>query len=89
MAVETSAIPRSDLAIPPGEFLAEEIEARDMAPPELASRMGRSVECIEGVVAGREEITEALAGELEAALGLSAVFWLRLERDYRQTLAGG
>lgn len=89
MAVETSAIPRSDLAIPPGEFLAEEIEARGMTPPELASRMGCSVERINGVVAGREEITEALADKMEAALGLSAAFWLRLERDYRQTLARG
>ena len=87
MAVETGAIPRSDLAIPPGEFLAEEIEARGMTATELASRLGRSVQCIEGVVAGREEITEALAGELEAALGLSAAFWLLLERDYRRTLA--
>lgn len=87
MAVETGAIPRSDLAIPPGEFLTEEIVARGMTSTELASRLGRSVQCIEGVLAGREEITEALAGELEAALGLSAAFWLRLERDYRRTLA--
>ncbi len=51
--------------------------------------MGCSVEHIEGIVAGREEIMEALAGELEVALGLSVAFWMRLERDYRQTLARG
>ena len=30
MAANTTMIPESDLAIPPGEFLAEELEARGM-----------------------------------------------------------
>jgi plasmid maintenance system antidote protein VapI len=33
-------------AIPPGEYLAEEIEARDMALTALAKRMGRPLNAI-------------------------------------------
>ena len=32
---------RSDLAIPPGELLAEEIDVRGMTQSELARRMGQ------------------------------------------------
>ena len=34
--------PESDLAIPPGEILAEEIEVRGMTQRDLAQAMGRS-----------------------------------------------
>ena len=39
MATRTDAYP--DVAIPPGEYLAEEIEARGISQKELARRMGR------------------------------------------------
>ena len=77
-----------DLAIPPGEFLAEEIEARDMSQADLADRMGRTLRFVEDIVRGAEAITPAVARDLDAALGISAGFWERLERDYRLALAG-
>ena len=82
-----NTLPSSDLAIPPGEFLAEEIEARGMTPSDLADRMGRTLRFVEDVVRGAEAITPAVARDLEAALGISAGFWERLERDYRLALA--
>lgn len=82
-----SALPSSDLAIPPGEFLAEEIEARGMTPPELADCIGRTLRFVEDVVRGAEAITPAVARDLEAVLDISAGFWERLERDYRLALA--
>ena len=83
-----NTVPSSDLAIPPGEFLAEEIEARDMTPSDLADRMGRTLRFVEDIVRGAEAITPAVARDLDAALGLSAGFWERLECDYRLVLAG-
>lgn len=86
-AASANTLPSSDLAIPPGEFLAEEIDARDMTPPDLADRMGRTLGFVEDIVRGDEVITPAVARDLEAALGISAGFWERLERDYRHALA--
>ena len=81
-----NTVPSSDLAIPPGEFLAEEIEARDMSQADLADRMGRMLRFVEDMVRGAEAITPAVARDLDAALGISAGFWERLERDYRLAL---
>ena len=39
MATKTEAYP--DVAIPPGEYLAEEIEARGVSQKDLAELMGR------------------------------------------------
>ncbi len=39
MVTKTNVYP--DVAIPPGEYLAEEIEARGISQKELAGRMGR------------------------------------------------
>ena len=87
MAANTTMIPESDLAIPPGEFLAEELGARGMTQLDLATRMGRPPQLVSGIVQGHKAITAATALELEDVLGLSAQFWQRLEEDYRLALA--
>ena len=87
MAANTTMIPESDLAIPPGEFLAEELEARGMTQLDLARRMGRPPQVVSNIVQGHKAITAATALELEDVLGLAAQFWQRLEEDYRLALA--
>jgi addiction module HigA family antidote len=87
MAAETTMIPESDLAIPPGEFLAEELETRGMTQLDLARRMGRPPQLVSGIVQGHKAITAVTALELADVLGLSAQFWQRLEEDYRLALA--
>jgi HTH-type transcriptional regulator/antitoxin HigA len=72
-----------DVAIPPGEALAEEIEARGLSQAELARRMGRPVQAVNEIVRGKKAITAATALDLEDALGVSALFWLRLEAAYQ------
>jgi HTH-type transcriptional regulator/antitoxin HigA len=72
-----------DVAIPPGETLAEEIEARGLSQAELARRMGRPVQAVNEIVRGKKTITAATALDLEDALGVSALFWLRLEAAYQ------
>ena len=78
---------RSDLAIPPGELLAEELETRGMTQDELARRMARPRRTVGGIVAGREAITAETALRLERALGIATRLWVGLESRYRLALA--
>ena len=78
---------RSNIAIPPGELLAEELEARRMTPSELASSLECAVEIVDGIIAGKTPITREAALVLENFLGLKAQVWLNLESGYRATKA--
>ena len=77
----------SDLAIPPGETLAEEIEARGMTQKDLAMRLGRPAQVVNEIINAKKAITPETALGLETVLGISAGFWLNLEADYQLTLA--
>ena len=86
MATRTAAYP--DVAIPPGEYLAEEIAARSISQKELARRMGRPVNAINEIVNGKKGITAETALQLEAVMPeIPARFWLNLETDYQLTKA--
>ena len=77
----------SDLAIPPGEGLLEEIEFRGISPQELAASLGLRVEDVNELIVGDRAITPDIAARLEITLGISAQLWLNLEARYRTTLA--
>ena len=77
----------SDLPIPPGEILAEEIEARGMTQKELAARLNRPAQAINEIIKAKKAITADTAIGLEKALGIEAHFWTHLEADYSMTLA--
>ncbi len=77
----------SDLPIPPGEVLEEELEARGMTQKELAVRLGTPAHSINEIIKGEKSITPDTAVMLEKALGIHAQFWTNLEIDYRLTLA--
>lgn len=76
----------SDLAIPPGETLADEIAARGMNQTELAARLGRPLQVVNEIIRGKKAITDRTALGLEKVLGVSAAFWVNLEQEYRMTL---
>ena len=80
---------RPGVAIPPGEHLAEELEARKMTQTELARRMGRPQQAVNEIIRGVKAITAETALQLEQALGIRAETWVRLEGNYRLTLARG
>ena len=89
---KTSVTSRSskypEVAIPPGEHLVEEIEARGISQKELAKRMGRPANAINEIVNGKKAITAETALQLEDVMPeISARFWLNLETDYRLTKA--
>jgi addiction module HigA family antidote len=86
MATRTDAYP--DVAIPPGEFLAEEIAERQLSQKELARRMGRPANTINEIINGKKAITAETALQLEAVMQeIPARFWLNLETDYQLTKA--
>ena len=76
-----------DIAIPPGELLGEEIEARGMTQRELATRMGRPPQVVNLIINGKKAITPQTAIQLERALGIAATIWVGLEAQYRLALA--
>ena len=78
---------RSDLPIPPGEVLAEELEVRGMTQKELAARLGRPAQVINEIIKGKKAITADTAIGLGKVLGIDAQFWNNLEANYRLTLA--
>jgi HTH-type transcriptional regulator / antitoxin HigA len=86
MVTKTEAYP--DVAIPPGEYLAEEIEARSISQKELAKRMKRPLNAINEIINAKKAITAETALQLEEVMPeIPARFWLNLETDYRLTKA--
>ena len=86
MVTKTDAYP--DIAIPPGEYLAEEIGARGISQKELSRRMGRPLNAINEIINGKKAITAETALQLEEVMPeIPARFWLNLETDYRLTKA--
>ena len=85
----TTSSPRtySDLPIPPGEILEEELAARGMTQRELAARLGRPAQVVNEIVKAKKAITPETAIGLEKVLGIDAHFWVNLEANYRLTLA--
>jgi len=86
MVIKTDAYP--DLAVPPGEYLAEEIDARGMSQKELAKRMGRPVNAINEIINGKKSVTAETALQFEEVMPeIPARFWLNLEIDFQLTKA--
>jgi HTH-type transcriptional regulator/antitoxin HigA len=82
METKTNAYP--DIAIHPGEYLSEEIEARGISQRELAKRMGRPANTINEIINGKKSITAETALQLEEVIPeIPARFWLNLETDYQ------
>jgi HTH-type transcriptional regulator/antitoxin HigA len=73
----------SDLPIPPGEYLAEVLDAKGMAQAELARRIGRPTQAVNEIIKGEKAITPATALQLEKALDVPAHIWVGLESRYQ------
>lgn len=74
---------RSDLAIPPGEYLEEVLEEMELNQAELARRMGRPAQTINEIMKGEKAITPETSIQLENVLGVPAYIWAGLESEYR------
>jgi addiction module HigA family antidote len=84
MVTKTDAYP--DIAIAPGEYLAEEIKDRNISQKELAKRMGRPLNTVNEIINAKKAITVETALQLEEVMPeIPARFWLNLETDYQLT----
>ena len=81
----TDALERAwpDIAIPPGELLGEELEARGMSQQDLARRMGRPAQMVNELIHGKKALTPETALGLEKVLGIPASFWTNSESSYQ------
>jgi HTH-type transcriptional regulator/antitoxin HigA len=84
----TQARRRPAEVFPPGDFIAEELEARGWSQGDLARILGRLLQALSAVIRGKEAITRETAVGLGAAFGTSAEIWLNLENSSRLHRAG-
>mgnify|MGYP002078650450 CR=1 FL=1 len=68
---------------PPGEFLREELEARDWSQQELADILDRPPRLVSELIAGKRAITPETAKGLGEAFGTSPEYWMNLESQYQ------
>ena len=68
---------------PPGEFLKDELEARNWSQTEFAEIIGRPVRLVNEIIAGKRGVTPETALQLAASLGTSAELWMNLESQYQ------
>jgi HTH-type transcriptional regulator/antitoxin HigA len=73
-------------AFSPGEFLRDELEARDWTQSEFAQMIGRPPRLISEIIAGKRGITPETAHAFAAAFGTSAQLWMNLDAAYQLSL---
>ncbi len=73
--------------IHPGKFLADELEALNMTPTQLAAALKVPPNRIYQLLAGKRALTADTALRLSHWLGTSAELWLNLQKLYELRLA--
>ena len=66
----------------PGEFIKDELEAREMSQHDLCEKMKLSKSEISLLINGHRNITANIAVLLENVLGIDAEFWMNLQVKY-------
>src|SRR6478752_6273236 len=88
LSTVTQARRRPAEVFPPGDFIAEELEARGWTQGDLARILGRPLQAVNAIIRGKKAITPETAVGLGAAFGTSAEIWLNMENSYRLHRAG-
>jgi HTH-type transcriptional regulator/antitoxin HigA len=70
------------LATHPGEMLADELEARGIKQQEFALQIGMQKSQLNEIIKGKRSFNAEFAVLIEAALGISADFWLKAQMNY-------
>ena len=68
--------------IHPGELLKDEIECRGISQKKLAESTGISYTVLNEVLNCKRSVTTEYALLFEAALGIEAGMWIRIQTDY-------
>lgn len=68
---------------PPGEYIRDELEARNWTQQDLAKILNRPLPTINLIISGKRSVTPETAKGLAAAFGTSAELWLSLENAFQ------
>lgn len=68
----------------PGDFLGEELFARDWSVEEFSRRCKKSPDLIQEIIYDAKEVTPEIAKVFGNVLGTSAELWINLEAQYRK-----
>ncbi|MCM1532116.1 MAG: HigA family addiction module antitoxin [Bacteroides sp.] len=71
----------------PGEMIKDELEYRGMSQKELAAQIGIPASVLNAVLNGKRAVSTEYALLFEAALGIEADIWLKLQSDYNKQMA--
>lgn len=66
----------------PGEMLADELAARNIKQQAFAQQIGMQKSQLNEIIKGKRSINAEVAVLIEAALGISADFWLKAQNNY-------
>jgi len=66
----------------PGEVIKDEIEFRDISQRKLATQMGMSYTILNEVLNCKRAVTTEYALLFEAALGIDAELWIKMQSRY-------
>lgn len=69
-------------AVPPGQLIQRELDARGWTQNDLAEVMGRPAQAISEIITGKKQITAETAIELGEAFGVDAAFWSTLQSNF-------
>lgn len=73
--------------IHPGEMIKDELDYRGISQKALAEEIGVPASVLNEVLNGKRAVSTEYALLLEAALGIDADLWLRLQSDYNKQVA--
>jgi HTH-type transcriptional regulator/antitoxin HigA len=68
---------------PPGDFIKEELEAREWTQTDLAEILGRPQRLVSEIINGKRAVSPETAKGLGEAFGTDAQFWMNLESAYQ------
>lgn len=72
--------------IGPGEFIKEELKARNWRQEDLAEILGISLKSVNKLIKNKQSVTIEMAKLLNKAFGQSPQYWINLDTNYRLRL---
>jgi HTH-type transcriptional regulator / antitoxin HigA len=75
-------------AFHPGEYIREELAARDWSQTDFAKITGRPLQAVNEIINGRKRITAETALAIGAAFGTGPEVWINLQSAYDLHMAG-
>lgn len=71
---------------PPGEFIRDELEAREWTQADLAVILNKPLPAVNEIITGKKAITPETAKSLGDAFGVDPQYWLNLENIYKLSM---